>query len=349
MKLPFPKKSSYFQRKGVYPNSYIDSSEKFKGTNLPAYGADWTNSLSGNNDITYFDYEYARMIWNEFRCQDIGDYHDLYLKSDVVLLADVFESFRNLFKKTYDLDPCHYYSAPNISWDAMLKTTKIELDLLSDIDILLFYEEAIRGGLNGIEEKIYLKTNDAYFPYFETDKPSTFGLFLDVVNLYGGTMMKPMPTGGFKWIEKSLEEFLATTDESKIGYFIMVDLKYSKELHDEHNGFPLASEKMKITNDSLSSYQKSFNQPENPTKKLMETLYDKQNYIFHYSLLKFFVEQGLQAENLNCVLQFDQSKFLKPYFEMNTKLCQQPGLSDFAKNFFKFLNNACFGKTMENL
>ena len=85
------------------------------------------------------------MIWNEFRCQDTGDYHDLYLKSDVVLLADVFEIFRNLFKKTYDLDPCHYYSAPNISWDAMLKTTKIELDLLSDIDMLLFYEEAIRG------------------------------------------------------------------------------------------------------------------------------------------------------------------------------------------------------------
>ena len=271
------------------------------------------------------------------------------MKSDVALLADVFESFRNLFKKTYDLDPCHYYSAPNISWDAMLKTTKIELDLLSDIDILLFCEEAIRGGLNGIGEKRYLKANNAYLPDFEPDKPSNFGLFLEVVNLYGGTMMKPMPTGGFKWIEKSLEEVLATTDESNIGYFVMVDLKYSKELHDEHNDFPLASGKMKITNDCLSSYQKSFNQPENPTKKLMETLYDKQNYVCHYSLLKFFVEQGLQVENLNCVLQFDQSKFMKPYIEMNTKLCQQPGLSDFAKNFFKLLNYACFGKTMENL
>ena len=85
------------------------------------------------------------MIWNEFWGQDIGSYHDLYLKSDVALLAVVFESFRNLFKKNFDLDPCHYYSAPNISWDAMLKTTKIELDLLSDIDILLFCEEAISG------------------------------------------------------------------------------------------------------------------------------------------------------------------------------------------------------------
>ena len=147
--------------------------------------------------------------------------------------------------------------------------------------------------MNGIGEKRYLKANNAYLPDFEPDKRSNFGLFLDVVNLYGGTMMKPMPTGGFKWIEKSLGEVLATTDESKIGYFIMVDLKYSKELHDEHNGFPLASEKTKITNDSLSSYQKSFNQPENPTKKLMETLYDKQNYVSHYSLLKFFVEQGM--------------------------------------------------------
>ena len=134
---------------------------------------------------------------------------------------------------------------------------------------------------------------------------------------------------------KILRRSFSPTDESKIGYFIMIDLKYSKELHDEHNGFPLTSEKMKITNDSLSSYQKSFNQPENPTKKLMETLYDKQNYVCHYSLLKFFVEQGLQVENLNCVLQFDQSKIMKPYIEMNTKLCQQPGLSDFAKKFLQ--------------
>ena len=90
----------------------------------------------------------------------------------------------------------------------MLKTTEVKLDLLSDIDMLLFCERAIRGGLNGIGEKRYMKANNKYLDYFDEEKPSTFGLFLDVVNLYGGTMMKKLPTGGFEWSDISLDKIM---------------------------------------------------------------------------------------------------------------------------------------------
>ena len=99
------------------------------------------------------DDQWANKFWDPFECGNIGDYHDLYLKCDTILLAYVFEKFRTLFKDTFELDPTNTYSAPNLSWDAMLKTTKAELDLLTDIDMLLFCEKAIRGGFNGIGEK----------------------------------------------------------------------------------------------------------------------------------------------------------------------------------------------------
>ena len=102
------------------------------------------NSLTGKIDISDYDWDHGLKVWQSFKCNTLGDYMHLYLKSDVLLLADVFEKFRNLFLEVYGLDPCQYYSAPNISWDAMLKKTQIKLELLSDIDMLLFCEKGIR-------------------------------------------------------------------------------------------------------------------------------------------------------------------------------------------------------------
>ena len=177
-------------RKGVYPYSYIDCYTKFTENCLPDYGRAWENILSGEIDVSKSDADFAKRVWTTFKCNTVGDYHDLYLRSDVILLAAIFESFRKLFKDIYDLDPCHYYSSPNISWDAMLKTTGVELELLSDIDMLLFCEKAVRGGLNGVGEKRYFKANNQYLQDYDEEKPSNYGLFLDIMNLYGGTMMK---------------------------------------------------------------------------------------------------------------------------------------------------------------
>ena len=141
---------------------------------LSAFGGQWIKSLSGQIDVSEEDVQQANKVWNIFGCKNFGDYLMLYLKTDVILLADVFEKCRRLFDQVYGLNPCHYYSAPNFSWDAKLKTTEVKLDLLSDVDMLLFCERAIRGGLNGIGEKRYMKANNKYLDDFDEGKRTDF-------------------------------------------------------------------------------------------------------------------------------------------------------------------------------
>ena len=138
-----------------------------------------------------------------------------------------------------------------------------------------FCEKAIRGGLNVIGEKRFMKANNKYVPDYDRTRPSTYGLFLDVVNLYGGIMTKHMPTGDFKWVNRSLSELLDEPNNSDKGYFVMVDLQYPLDLHDDHNDFPLGAEKLINREKGLSNYQKSISRQETKTETLMETLFDK--------------------------------------------------------------------------
>ncbi|XP_042912888.1 uncharacterized protein [Parasteatoda tepidariorum] len=126
-------------RKGVYPYDYINHADKFNETVLPPQEA-FYNRLNETN-ITAEDYEHAQKVWEVFRLNSLGEYADLYVKSDVLLLADIFENFRDVCMKTYGLDPAWYYTAPGLSWDAMLKKTGVQLELLQDYDMLLFYRE----------------------------------------------------------------------------------------------------------------------------------------------------------------------------------------------------------------
>jgi hypothetical protein len=133
------------RRKGVYPYEYVDSFERFNESQLPQKEAFYSD-LSREH-ISDEDFEYAQRAWKEFDCKTFGDYHDLYLRTDVHLLADVFETFRDTSMKHYELDPAHYFSAPGMSWDALLKKTKVQLELLTDIDQHFFVEKGIRGGV----------------------------------------------------------------------------------------------------------------------------------------------------------------------------------------------------------
>ena len=144
-------------RKGVYPYQYIDSFEKFNETELPPIEK-FYSSLN-DESIKQTDYEHAQKVWNAFNCKTIGDYHDLYLKTDVVLLADVFQNFRKVCMNAYKLDPLHYYTAPGLSWDALLKLTKIDLELLTDIDQHLFIEKGMRGGISMVSKR-HAKANN---------------------------------------------------------------------------------------------------------------------------------------------------------------------------------------------
>ena len=190
--------SSLLTRKGVYPYDYVTSFNKLEETKLSSK-EDFYSKLY-DQEISDEDYHHATKVWNTFDCQTLQDYHDPYLKTDVLLLADVFENFRKTCLKHYKLDPCHYYTAPGLAWDACLKETKQNLQLLKDYDMLMMFEQGIRGGISHISRR-YACANNKYMKNFDESKPSTFIQYLDANNLYGWAMSQKLPTGGFKWID----------------------------------------------------------------------------------------------------------------------------------------------------
>ena len=132
-------------RKGVYPYEYMDTWERFSEISLPSK-EDFYSNLN-MEDINDIDYRHANNVFKGFKLENLGDYHDLYAQSDTLLLADVFNNFRDMFIKEYELDPAHFLSLPGLAWQACLKKTNIELELLTDYDMLLMVEEGIRGGI----------------------------------------------------------------------------------------------------------------------------------------------------------------------------------------------------------
>ena len=194
-------KFNLLARKGVYPYEYMDSLEKLKETTLPPKEAFYSRLNDGG--ISDEDYAHPQNVWKTFKMKYFKDYHELYNKVDVLLLADVFENFRNICLENYELDPAHYYTAPGLAWDAALKVTDVNLELLSDIDMLLMVEKGIRGGVSMVSNR-YGKANNKYMgDKFNSNEPSKYIQYLDANNLYGWAMSKPLPTHRFKWMKTS--------------------------------------------------------------------------------------------------------------------------------------------------
>ena len=191
-------KLNLVKRKGVYPYDYMDKEERFKEKCLPPKDAFY--SKLNERGITDEDYEHAKNVWDVFEMKTLQEYHDLYNETDVLLLADVFENFRNICLKIYKLDPAHYLTAPGLAWDACLKMTGVNLELLSDVDMLLMVERGIRGGVSMISNR-YGRANNKYMEdKFNPSEPSKYLTYLDANNLYGVAMSKKLPTHGFKWV-----------------------------------------------------------------------------------------------------------------------------------------------------
>ena len=168
------------------------------------------------------------------------------MKKDVLLLTDVFEKFIDTCLKFYKLDPCHYFSSPGLSWDTMLKMTGVKLEKIFDIDMYLFIEKGLRGGISYIAKR-YAKANNKYLNDYDPKKPSTFISYLDMNNLYGWAMSEYLPYEGFKWL-KNVDEFdvMSINEKSLIGYLSEIDLEYPDKLHESHNDYPVAPEKRAI-------------------------------------------------------------------------------------------------------
>ena len=340
------------KQKGIYPYDHMDSFDRFNETKLPVQQDFY--SILNNEHISDEQYKHAQNVWNTFNLKTMGDYHDLYLKSDILLLADVFENFRKTCLQYYKLDPCHYFTSPGLSWDAMLKMTDIKLELMVDIDMFQFIEKGMRGGISYIANR-YGKANNKYMKNYDEKAPSKYIMYLDANNLYGWAMSQYLPTGNFKWLsQKQIEKtnLGKYTENSKKGLILEVDLEYPQELHDLHNDYPLGPEKVKVAKDMLSDYCKKiadkFNISSGLVHKLIPTLNDKEKYILHYRNLQSYLSLGLKLKKIHRVLEFDQSPWLKQYIDFNTQK-RTHAKNSFEKDFFKLMNNSVFGKTMENI
>ena len=338
-------------QKGVYPYDFMDSFEKFNQKELP--NKDQFYSILNDQHITDDEYDHAKKVWNTFMIKTMSEYHDLYLVSDVLLLTDVFENFRKTCMQYYKLDPCHYFTSPGLSWDAMLKMTNIKLELMTDIDMFQFIEKDMHGGVSYIADR-YGNANNKYMKEYNEKAPSKYIMYLDTNNLYGWAMIQYLPTGNFKWMtdkEISKIDLGKYKADGKKGLIPEVDLEYPQERHDIHNDYPVAPEKVKVSNNMLSAYCKKIAEKYNISiglvSKLIPTLRDKKEYVLHYCNLQLYLDLGLKIKKVHRVLKFDQSPWLKQYIDLNTEK-QKHAKNSFEKDFFKLMNNNVFGKTMEN-
>ena len=185
------------KQKGFYPYEYMNNFEKFKGQSPNK--EKFYSFLTGKKIIDKY-FEHVLKVCNKFEMKTMKDYHDLYLKYDVLLSADEFENFRNNSLKNYGLCPSHYLSTQALSWDAMLNMTKVELELISDADMYLSFEKRMRGGVSRVSKR-YSKANNKYLKSYDSKQGPKHIIYLDANNLFGYAMSKFLPTSGFKWID----------------------------------------------------------------------------------------------------------------------------------------------------
>ena len=332
----------------------MDSLNRFNETSLlpkDAFYSTLTREHIGDED-----YAHAQAVWKELKNKNMGEYHDLYLLTDTLLLADVFEGYRRIGFQKYGLDPAHNFTTPGFAWDALLKMTKIQLELLTDYGMHLFIEKGTRGGISTVGEKRYAKANNMYMDKksFDPDLEFSYIIYLDANNQYGWAMSQPPPTGNFKWLEKmpTEKQIVSWKKDRKVGAILEVDLEYPEELHDLHNGYPLAPERTKVPATWHSEYQqkhaKELNIANDDTEKLLLTSNNKKNYVVHYRNLQLYLRLGMKITKVHRVLIFTQETWMEKYIRFNTEERKKAN-SKFEEDFFKLMNNSVFGKTMENL
>jgi len=227
----------FLTRKGVFPYEYIDCVKKLQDTRLPREL--FFSSLTGDT-VSESDYAHDVNVWQRFSIQTLWEYSDLYLKTYVLLLADIFENFRNSIA-SYCLDSAHYYTLPGFTWDAMLKHTHVKFELLTDIDIIMFIKRGIRDDFSQCSSR-YAQANNKYMRSFDPSKPSSHLMYYDVNNLYGWAMYQPLPYAEFQWFEDAVNfDVSAITPDSSTGYIFEVDLEYPQHLHDRYTDLPFCS------------------------------------------------------------------------------------------------------------
>ena len=320
------------RQKGIFPYEYLTSFDVLSESKLPPIESFYSSLRL--ESVSEDEFKHANNCFNHYKCKTIKDYLLLYLKTDVLHLSDIFEEFRDTCLKHYRLDPLWFYTSPSLAWNAMLKQTKVSLELISDHSILEFFESQLRGGVSSVFHR-YAEANNKYLDDYDSKKPSSYLTYLDANNLYGYAMSKPLPTGNFRFLEapQIAEIFNAICNNTYIpsestGKVLEVDISYPQLIHNAHNDYPFL--------------------PERLNDKLIPNLRDKCYYILNEHNLLQAIKHGLKLVRIHRIITFDQSPWLKTYIDFNTNLRAQ-SKNAFEKDFFKLMNNSVFGKTMENI
>ena len=344
LKKEFPDKWHYLNKKLAYPYQYFNSINDYQKPVDNLKKEDFFSKLK--NDYPEDDeIERTKKIIKLFKIKDGEELTKLYCKSDVILLADVFENFVKVSTKEYKIVPLYCVSLPGYTYQCALKYTDIKLQTLQDKDLILLIENKIRGGISSVMGDRYVKSD-------ENKKI----LYMDATNLYGHSMSQMLPYDEVEMWHGDpdkywnwLDEILNRPDDEDVGYFLEVDLKYPDNIKEKTKKLPFCPENKKINLDKYYDYMKKI-KPKSYTKskKLICDWTDKKKYLNLYRMLKFYVRHGMVVEKIHEIISFKQSRWLEKYVSFNTQK-RNRAKNVFEKDFFKLLVNAAFGKFLENV
>jgi hypothetical protein len=340
----------------VFPYDWLDELDKLDSKELPSR-QDFYNLLR-NKECSEQEYLYAHNVWDRFKCKTMRDYLNIYLKNDVLVLADVFENFRNNQIKNYHLDPAHYITLPNFAWDAMLYNTNVTIDLLDDAEMYRVIESNIRGGISVITQRLAI-ANNPLVPNYNPFEKTSWIIYFDAVNLYGKALSYPLPIADFEWVKNEdvmFDDIMRAAEmgeASNVGYFVEVDLEYTETLHDYFNDYPPAPERVKMSTMQLSEKQITIQRAYDTSRaqnysKLLGTLLHKKRYLTHFWNLHFYIQHGVVVTKIRRIIRFKQAPFIKHFIEKNSQLRLEAKTTE-EKDSIKKTNNCLYGKSCENL
>lgn len=341
-----------FYQKQVLFRDYLDGPERYSENVLPAREA-FGDRLC-DTAITDEQYALAQRLWDSIPDPSVKEYLKAYLAADVLQTSDVLTIFRQTLMRDLRLDPMHYYTLSSYAWDSALRFSGVSLELITDPEIHLCVETAVRGGCAVLGTPRYAEANNPCTPGFDPTKEKSTIHFFDFNGLYTSVMADfPLPTFGFRWLSDwELDRFdiNAVPANSNHGYIIDCDLSYPESMHDDHDGFPLAPEHLKIAVNELSDYTRNLASEAGinieraaDQLKLCLTLKDKRRYVTHYRNLQFYLKHGLVITKIYRIIQFTQSPFLQSFMHyMGDK--RREAKSHFFRSMYKSIPNTVFGK-----
>ena len=343
------------RRKGIFPYEWFDSIDKLHEKALPPKEAFY--SKLKQSGVTDKEYKQAIDCWKDTKCETIKDYMMLYLKPDVLLSADVFEKFRAMCLEYFERDPCYTYFTTGLTWLCGLKYTKVRLKYYKENTVNIYdtIQHGIRGGLASVLGDCHVKCMNKQIDPEYVGKEN-YLKYLDFNSLYASAMVQALPTGEIKVCDPGtgLADTLYTRSSSTKGYIYTIDIKYNDELKQKTKNYPFFPEKTRANIGQFTDYQ-NVNKKKGykPNEKLMLKLTDKVEYVIDGEMLDWYLDHGLKIEDITVKqkLEYSKSGWLKPYIEFNIQKRKEAKAKcdKFGDVFFKLMNNAFYGKTIENV